>query len=60
MSYDYIEINKTDLTLALAWIAAVCAWYAWREASSAHYHAKPDRDPITVEPADDSEDQDGE
>ena len=32
-------------------IAAVCAWYAWREASSAHYHAKPDRDPITVEQA---------
>ncbi|WP_144901346.1 hypothetical protein [Halobellus captivus] len=48
MSNRYIEINKADLTLALAWTAAVLAYWSWKEASQARHAASRNLDPITV------------
>ncbi|MUW13939.1 hypothetical protein GJ633_04125 [Halorubrum sp. CBA1125] len=57
---QYIEINKTDLTLAMAWMAAVFAYYAWKEASTAAHRSRPRPDPITVggEPTDEESSED--
>ena len=61
MSRQYIEIDKTDAVLFLAWCAAVFAYYAWKDAAAARHAATPDPEPITVsggKVVEDSEDAD--
>jgi hypothetical protein len=46
---SYIEFHKRDVTLAFAFLAAVCAYYAWIEAMEARHAAQSNRDPIEVD-----------
>ncbi|TKX77692.1 hypothetical protein EXE53_25240 [Halorubrum sp. SD626R] len=46
---DFVRFDKQNLTLAFAWVAAVFAYYAWRESCNARHAARANRDPIEVD-----------